>query len=85
MLTRPGVFLRNLHYLSTAAGLSSQDAAYFRTYILQNADSIWSRNRNVTTNELGLVWSGPVSAGSGPNAATHGAALDCLVAAIAVA
>ncbi|EFX05597.1 glycoside hydrolase, family 76 [Grosmannia clavigera kw1407] len=81
--TFKGVFLRNLHYLSQA-GLSSRDRDYFRAYILQNADSIWLNDRDTTTNELGLVWSGPVSANGGPNTATHGSAVDCLVAAVAV-
>lgn len=76
--TRTGVFLRNLHYLQLEA---PQDG--IRTFILDNADSVWANDRN-TSNYLGLVWSGPPSSGGAPNASTQSSALDTLVAAIAV-
>lgn len=81
--TFKGIFLRNLHYLYNAVG--STDGAFIRTYILDNADSIWANDRDTSTNELGLVWSGPYNAGTTPTTATHGSAMDCLVAALAVA
>ncbi|KAK3688079.1 glycoside hydrolase family 76 protein [Podospora appendiculata] len=74
-----GIFVRNLHYLF---GAVPQDA--FRATILNNADSIWTKNRN-SKNQLGLVWTGPPEAGNGPTAGTHSSALDVLVAALAVA
>ncbi|CAK7241078.1 MAG: hypothetical protein STHCBS139747_002535 [Sporothrix thermara] len=83
--TFKGVFIRNLHYLQQEPTLDSATAAAFQAYILQNADSVWNTDRVASSNELGLVWSGPPTAGDGPTTATHGAAMDCLVAAAAVA
>ncbi|SPQ25149.1 ee13ad7b-d9a8-4aa3-9e50-697a04b42731 [Thermothielavioides terrestris] len=73
-----GIFVRNLHYLQQAA---PQDA--FRTAIQKNADSIWANDRNAQ-NQLGIAWTGPASAGGGPNASTHSSAMDVIVAALAV-
>ncbi|KAK0714573.1 glycosyl hydrolase [Lasiosphaeris hirsuta] len=74
-----GIFVRNLRYLQSVA---PQDA--FRVAIQANANSIWATNRDETSNRLGISWTGPVSAGGGPNASTHSSAMDVLVAAIAV-
>ncbi|KAK0643437.1 glycoside hydrolase [Cercophora newfieldiana] len=73
-----GVFVRNLGYLHAAA---PQDV--FRTAIMANADSIWRNDRDAN-NQLGISWSGPVSAGNGPNASTHSSAMDVMVAAMAL-
>lgn len=70
--------MRNLHYLQLEAPKDS-----FRDFILDNADSIWTNDRN-SSDFLGLVWSGPPSAGGLPNASTQSSALDTLVAAVAV-
>jgi hypothetical protein len=70
--------MRNLHYLQLEA---PQDL--FHDFILENADSIWNNDRN-SSDYLGLVWSGPSSAGGFPNASTQSSALDTLVAAVAV-
>ncbi len=80
--TFKGVFLRNLHYLQREPSLAAADAAAFKTFILQNADSIWNNDRLAGSNQLGLVWSGPPAVVS---AATHGAAMDCLVGAVVAA
>ncbi|KUI68847.1 hypothetical protein VM1G_04177 [Cytospora mali] len=73
-----GVFMRNLHYLQLEA---PQDE--FRTFILDNANSIWANDRN-SSNYLGVIWSGPPSAGGSPNASTQSSAIDALIAAMAV-
>lgn len=69
--------MRNLQYLQLVVNKPE-----FQTFILNNADSIWKNNRN-SSNYLGLNWSGPVTAGGGPNASTQSSALDALVAAVA--
>ncbi|KAF6844484.1 glycosyl hydrolase [Colletotrichum musicola] len=71
-----GIFARNLRYLHQEAPRDE-----FRTFLIKNADSNWSKNRD-SQNKLGVVWSGPVQGVSGP---THSSALDSIVAAIAVA
>ncbi|KIH88905.1 glycosyl hydrolase [Sporothrix brasiliensis 5110] len=83
--TFKGVFLRNLHYLQQERTLDKSTARALKAYVLQNADSIWATDRVAGSNQLGLVWSGPPTAGGSPTAATHGAAMDCLVAAVAAA
>jgi predicted alpha-1,6-mannanase (GH76 family) len=74
-----GIFVRNLRALQQAS-----PQAAFRTAIQKNADSIWASDRNAQ-NQLGISWTGPASAGSGPNASTHSSAMDVIVAALAVA
>ena len=74
-----GIFMRNLGYLYKA----SPQAAY-KTSIQKNADAIWASDRNTANNQLGVVWSGPYTAGGGPTAATQSSALDALVAALRV-
>ncbi|TPX12014.1 uncharacterized protein E0L32_007317 [Thyridium curvatum] len=74
-----GIFMRNLHYLQSTSPESD-----FKTFIMANADSIWSKDR-ADGNKLGLVWSGPPSAENGPTAGTHSSAMDALVAAVAAA
>lgn len=75
-----GIFMRNLGYLYQA----SPRAAY-QTSIEENADAIWASDRNTENNQLGVVWSGPYTAGGGPTAATQSSAMDALVAALRVA
>ncbi|KAK8042742.1 glycoside hydrolase family 76 protein [Apiospora phragmitis] len=71
-----GVFLRNLMYLHQVASTPA-----YRTYILNNANTIWAKDRNVTTNQLGVTWLGPYTTS---DAGAHSSALDALVAAMAV-
>ncbi|KAK8010534.1 glycosyl hydrolase [Apiospora arundinis] len=71
-----GVFIRNLMYLHQVAPMSE-----YRDYILHNADTIWAKDRNVTTNQLGVTWTGPFTTS---DAGAHSSALDALVAAMAV-
>ncbi|KID70350.1 glycosyl hydrolase, partial [Metarhizium brunneum ARSEF 3297] len=71
-----GVFVRNLGYLNQA--LKDGD---IRAFILKNADSVWNKDRD-DTNKMGVAWTGPVIAANG---ASHGSALDVLVAAVRVA
>lgn len=75
-----GIFMRNLQYLQLVVNRND-----FQTFILDNADSVWNNDRDPSTDDLGLNWSGPVTAGGGPNASTHSSAMDALVAAVAVA
>ncbi|KAH6607578.1 glycosyl hydrolase [Trichoderma cornu-damae] len=70
-----GIFIRNLRYLNDLA----PDPDY-RDFILRNAQSIWNNDRN-SYNMLGVAWTGPYVAATGPS---HSSALDALVAAIAV-
>jgi predicted alpha-1,6-mannanase (GH76 family) len=70
-----GVFIRNLRYLNDLAPNDS-----FKSFILRNAQSIWVNDRN-SVNMLGVAWTGPYVAATGPS---HSSALDALVAAIAV-
>lgn len=72
--------MRNLQYLQLVVNRND-----FQAFILDNADSIWNKDRDTSTNYLGLDWSGPVTAGGGPNASTHSSAMDVLIAAVAVA
>ncbi|KAG5953718.1 hypothetical protein E4U53_003510 [Claviceps sorghi] len=71
-----GIFVRNLGYLNEVAPHSE-----FKNFILRNADSIWNKDRD-GQNRLGVAWTGPYVAATGP---TQSSALDVLVAAIAVA
>ncbi|KAI0106292.1 glycoside hydrolase family 76 protein [Nemania sp. FL0031] len=71
-----GVFMRNLRALQQAA---PQDA--FKSFLLKNADAIWSNDRN-SDNQLGPTWNGPFATAS---AGTQSSAMDALVAAVAVA
>ncbi|KAI1822818.1 glycoside hydrolase family 76 protein [Xylaria intraflava] len=71
-----GVFMRNLRSLQQAA---PQEA--FRCFILENAATIWSKDRN-SKNQLGPTWPGPFATAS---AGTQSSAMDALVAAVAIA
>jgi len=76
--TFKGVFMRHLKGLVDV----TKDKTY-SDFILKNANSIWSNNRNQTNNQLGPVWSGPLYENV-TNAVTQGAALDAIVAAAAI-
>lgn len=67
-----GIFVRNLRKLNEQV----QEPRY-RTFFAGNAASIWQTDRT-ETNQLGVVWSGPVAQ---INAGTQSSALDELVAA----
>lgn len=71
-----GIFIRNLRYLNDVAPHQE-----FKDFILRNADSIWANDKD-GANHLGVAWTGPYIAATGP---TQSSALDALVAAIAVA
>ncbi|KAK5998963.1 hypothetical protein PT974_01347 [Cladobotryum mycophilum] len=71
-----GIFIRNLGYLNQVIGDGD-----IRAFILKNADSVWSKNRDAN-NRMGVAWAGPVIA---VNGASHSSALDALVAAARVA
>ncbi|KHO00623.1 glycosyl hydrolase [Metarhizium album ARSEF 1941] len=70
-----GVFVRNLAYLDQV--LKDRD---IRAFVLRNADSVWDKNHD-PSNKMGVAWKGPVIAANG---ASHGSALDALVAAVRV-
>ena len=74
-----GIFMRNLMYLQQAAPQSA-----FSAYMTKNANSIWAADRVASDNTLGLVSSGPATAGGTPTAATQSSAMDALVAAMSV-
>ncbi|MCJ1454370.1 hypothetical protein MMC28_004723 [Mycoblastus sanguinarius] len=69
-----GIFMRNLQTLQHAL-----PNARFKTFIDQNADSIWLNDREYD-NLLGIIWSGPFT---GATASTQSSACDALVAAMA--
>ncbi|KAK8106226.1 Mannan endo-1-6-alpha-mannosidase DFG5 [Apiospora kogelbergensis] len=70
-----GVFIRNLMYLHQVDPMPE-----YRTYILNNANTIWAKDRNATTNQLGVTWTGPFTTS---DAGAHSSALDAMVAAVA--
>ncbi len=67
-----GIFMRNLRKLNEQV----QEPRY-RAFFAENAVSIWANDRNAD-NQLGVVWSGPVTE---TNAGSQSSALDALVAA----
>lgn len=71
-----GIFMRNLGYLQAVAPLPA-----YKTFILDNADSIWTNDRD-SKNRLGVTWTGPYTTA---DAGTQSSALDALVAAIRAA
>lgn len=54
-----GIFAKNLYYLFTA----DQNATYHK-FLLTNANSIWTRDRN-NSNQFGLHWAGPFDTADG--------------------
>jgi len=66
-----GIFMRNLHYLNQTNGDPKNT---FNTYLHNNADSIWNKDRN-GSNQLGLMWSGPFDSA---DASRQSSALDTL-------
>lgn len=70
-----GVFIRNLGYLNQVLGDGE-----IRAFIQRNADTIWTKDRD-GNNKMGVAWAGPVV---GVNGASHGSAVDALVAAVRV-
>jgi predicted alpha-1,6-mannanase (GH76 family) len=71
-----GIFTRNLYELY----LQDRRPAY-RTFILNNARSIWDNNRNAE-DQFGLCWTGPFDTA---DASRQSSALDALNAAVALA
>lgn len=71
-----GIFVRNLRYLNEVRSRSE-----FKSFILRNADAVWSKDRN-GDNKLGVSWDGPYFDAT---IMTQSSALDALVAASAVA
>ncbi|OAA68965.1 Glycoside hydrolase, family 76 [Cordyceps fumosorosea ARSEF 2679] len=72
-----GIFIRNLGYLHKV----SPDAQ-FRSFILTNANAIWKKDREESSNKLGVAWAGPYYDATSH---TQSSALDALVAAIGAA
>lgn len=70
-----GPFVRGLASLQSA---SPHDE--YKTFLQQNADSLWSNDRQ-DGGELGSNWQGPLTDATAP---TQSAALDCLIAAARV-
>lgn len=68
-----GIFMRNLRVLYNV----TKDQRY-RRFIENNADAVWNRARDVKSDLIGPVWSGPFIRAS---AATQSSGLDVLVAA----
>jgi predicted alpha-1,6-mannanase (GH76 family) len=71
-----GIFTRNLYDLYTRSGRPA-----YRTFILNNARSIWDNNRNAD-NQFGLRWTGPFDMA---DASRQSSALDALNAALVLA
>lgn len=67
-----GIFMRNLRNLNEQV-----QEPRFRAFFAANAVSIWANDRTAD-NQLGVVWSGPVTE---TNAGSQSSALDALVAA----
>lgn len=70
-----GIFVRNLLTLYQATRKPE-----YKTFLLQNADSIWMQCRN-DANQFGLCWAGAFDR---TDAARHSAAMDALNAALVV-
>lgn len=70
-----GIFMRNLQKLQLEIPNEQ-----FRTFINENANSIWLNDRT-SGNKLGLLWSGPFM---GATASTQSSAADALVAALPI-
>jgi predicted alpha-1,6-mannanase (GH76 family) len=71
-----GIFVRNLGYLDRVA-----PNPQYKTFILANADSIWS-GAHPPSYHLGLIWTAPYGEA---NASTQSSATDALVAAASLA
>ena len=67
-----GIFARNLRILN-----GRMQEPRYRAFFAANAAGIWANDRT-DTNQLGVVWSGPIAQ---LNAGTQSSALDALVAA----
>lgn len=70
-----GVFMRNLSALYRVSPKSS-----YRAFILRNADTIWTQNRN-HKHQFGLIWAGPFDAA---DSTRQSSAIDALNAAVAI-
>ena len=68
--------MRHLGYLYTASPKEE-----YKTFILKNADSIWSVARDPSNNEIGIVWNAPPQK---TDASCQSSALDAFNAAIIV-
>ena len=51
----------------------------YKTFILKNADSIWTNGRNPNSAQFGGVWAGPFDRA---DASRQSCALDCLIEAL---
>lgn len=72
-----GIFIRNLLLLQDESANS-----LYSEVITACASSIWANDRDNSTNELSVDWSGPFITPA--NASTHSSAMDALIAAISV-
>jgi predicted alpha-1,6-mannanase (GH76 family) len=73
-----GVLLRGVAALQAAAPCDE-----FAAFVAVNAKSVLGAAVD-GQGRMGLVWSGPPSAGGAPNASTHSSALDAVLAAVSV-
>jgi predicted alpha-1,6-mannanase (GH76 family) len=71
-----GIFMRHLGFLYAAS--PKED---YKTFILKNADAIWSFARNETNNEIGSLWYAPPQK---TDASCQSSALDAFNAAMIV-
>lgn len=74
-----GVLVRNMLSLHRT---SPKDT--YKNFFERNARSIWDNDRN-SRNGLSISWAGPLNSAYPANASTQSSAMDCLVAAVAVA
>ena len=71
-----GIFMRHLGYLYSVSPKEE-----YKTFILKNADSIWSLARDQSNNEIGHVWNAPPQK---TDASCQSSALDAFNAAMIV-
>jgi len=76
-----GIFLRYFGILTEGMPNNSNKSMY-KAWIQTNSDSIWSKDRNPSTNTCGLVWNGPNDQSA--EGITQTSALDCFNAAMLV-
>ncbi|KAF1976124.1 Six-hairpin glycosidase [Bimuria novae-zelandiae CBS 107.79] len=74
-----GILVRNMLILHK---VNPKDV--YRDFFRRNAKSIWENDRN-EWNQLSISWAGPLDPAYPANASTQSSAMDCLVAAVAVA
>ena len=69
-----GIFMR---HLATLYQISPKEE--YKSFILNNAESIWAKGRNPNSSQFGGVWAGPFDQ---TDASRQSSALDCLIEAM---